>query len=205
MIRLYRAAYSTNVERVALALAHKGLAVESVTIDYGDRSQVERVSGQGLVPVIEDGGRVVVDSMDIVSYLEERYPEPPLYPSDEARRVEMHIFIDWFNQVWKRPPNEIEAELDRPAPDHERIARLAGQMEAALGHFESLLGGRSHLMGDDFSAADCAAYPFLKYAAFRDPGDDEHFHRILDEHQQLGDHLPRLGDWIRRVDERPRA
>jgi len=60
VIRLYRAAYSTNVERVALALAHKGLAVESVTIDYADRSRVEHVSGQGLVPVIEDYGRVVV-------------------------------------------------------------------------------------------------------------------------------------------------
>ncbi|MGH2922522.1 MAG: glutathione S-transferase N-terminal domain-containing protein [Solirubrobacterales bacterium] len=36
MIRLYRAPFSTNVERVALALAHKGLEAESVVIDYTD-------------------------------------------------------------------------------------------------------------------------------------------------------------------------
>lgn len=68
VIRLYRAPFSTNVERVALALAHKGLAVESIIIDYSDRSEVERVSGQELVPVIEDNGTVVIDSMEIVRY-----------------------------------------------------------------------------------------------------------------------------------------
>src|SRR5258708_3823116 len=202
MIRLYRAPFSTNVERVALALAHKGLTVESVVIDYGDRSEVERVSGQGLVPVIDDDGTVVVDSMEIVRYLEERYPVTPLYPTNEARRAEMLIFIDWFNRVWKGPPNEIEAELAKPDPDQERIARLSGEMAAALDRFEAMLAGRDHLFGNDFSAADCAAFPFLKYALFRDPDDDELFHRILDERQQLGDDHPRLADWIGRVNER---
>jgi glutathione S-transferase len=68
-----------------------------------------------------------------------------------------------------------------------------------------MLTGRAHLMGDDFSAADIAAFPFLKFALIRDPEDDELFHRILEEHQQLGDGHSRLADWIRRVDERPRA
>lgn len=205
MIRLYRAPFSTNVERVSLALAHKKIAVESVVIDYSDRSEVERVSGQGLVPVIDDNGTIVVDSMEIVRYLEERYHDPQLYPADEARHAEMLIFIDWFNQVWKRAPNEIEAELGKPDPDHERMTALAGEMAAALDRFEAMLAGRDHLMGKDFSAADCAAFPFLKYALFRDPADDELFHRILDEHQQLQETHPRLADWIRRVNERPRA
>ena len=55
MLRLYRAPFSTNVERVALALAHKGLEVESVEISYEDRSPVVEVSGQPLVPVLEIG------------------------------------------------------------------------------------------------------------------------------------------------------
>jgi glutathione S-transferase len=204
VIRLYRAPFSTNVERVALALAHKGLAVESVIIDYSDRSEVERVSGQELVPVIEDNGTVVIDSMEIVRYLE-RYPVAPLYPADEARRAEMLIFIDWFDRVWKAPPNEIEAQLAKPDPAQEPVSRLAGKMAGALDRFEAMLAGRDHLMGKDFSAADCAAFPFLKYALLRDPADDELFHRILSEHQQLGDNHPCLADWIRRVNERPRA
>ena len=204
MLRLYRFPLSTNVERVALALAHKGLAVESVVIDPSDRSEVRRASGQDLVPVLVDGDRVIADSMAIVLDLEERHPERPLYPSDPARRAEMLIFIDWFNRVWKRPPNDIEAEMGRATPDAARIERLGLAMIRALDLFEGMLAGRDYLMGD-FSAADCCAWPFLRYALLSEPGDSYRFHRILVEWQPLGDRHPRLAAWIRRVDRHPRA
>ena len=205
MITLYRAPFSTNVARVALALAHKGLAVDSVVISYDDRSEVERVSGQGLVPVIDDDGTVVADSAAILEYLEGAYPEPPLYPADLARRVEARVFIDWFNRVWKVAPNELEAELAAASPDRDRAAALAGEIAAHLDAFDELLAGRAYLMGDDFSAADCVAFPFLKYALWREPEDDELFHRVLDDYQRLEDRHARLDAWLRRVDERPRA
>lgn len=204
MIRLYRIPFSTNVERVALALAHKKLAVESVEVDPSDRSEVRRVSGQDLVPVIQDGERVVWDSMEIVRYLEERYPRDPLYPRDAARRAEMQVFIDWFNRVWKRPPNEIEAEMNQPAPDQARIARLGRAMGAALNLFEDMLLGREYLFGE-FSAADCAAFPFVKYATLWDEGDDSLFHEILRRFQSPGDDHPRVLGWIARVNSHPRV
>jgi glutathione S-transferase len=196
LLTFYRARFSTNVDRVALALAHKGLAADSVWIEYSDRSPVERVSGQPLVPVLVDGDQVVVDSMRIVRHLEERHPEPPLYPTDAARREEMLVFIDWFNHVWKAWPNSIEAGRG--------VEECSAAMSGALDRFERMLEGRAHLMGDDFSAADVAAFPFLKYALFRDPEDDEDFHLILEKHQPLDGH-PRVADWIERVNERPRA
>ncbi len=204
MIRLYRIPYSTNVERVALALAYKGLEAESVMVDPADRTMVREASGQELVPVIEHDGRVVVDSTRILEYLEERYPEPPLYTRDPARRAEMRIFIDWFNRVWKVPPNAIDSELGRPSPDRERIAALAAELTASLEVLESMLAGRDYLMGE-FSAADCAAFPFLKYGLIRDEDDTELFHRILADYLALGDRYPRLRAWIARMDERARA
>ena len=203
MIRLYRIPLSTNVERVALALAHKKLPVQSVMVDPNDRTEVRRVSGQDLVPVIQDGDRVVFDSMEIVRYLDERYPQNPLYPKDPARRAEMLVFIDWFNRVWKRPPNEIEAEMRKPAPDQARVERLGRAMTAALDLFEDMLAGREHLFGG-FSAADCAAFPFVKYAILWDEGDTYLFHEILRKYQPLGDDHPRVAEWIRRVDRHPR-
>jgi glutathione S-transferase len=206
VIRLYRTPFSTNVERVSLALAHKGLEVESVWIDVGDRSAVERVSGQPLVPVLEfDDGAVVHDSMQIVRVLEERVPDPPLYPADAAGRARLIHFIQWFDEVWKLAPNAIEAEIGYDVPDVERIDTLAGELSAALDHLEGMLDGREYLMGNAFSAADCAAYPFLKYALWRDPDDDELFHRVLDGYQQLDDDHPQLASWIERVDGRPRV
>ena len=203
-MKLYRAAFSTNVERVALALAHKGLEVESVWIEYSDRSAVEAVSGQGLVPVLVDGDEVVRDSPRILAWLEERHPDPPLYPPADPRRAEVETFVDWFNAVWKVWPNAIEAELGEPNPDHDAIAAHSAHMEGALDRFERMLDGRDHLMSDDFGVADCVAFPFLKFAAGRPPEDDELFHRILEEHQSL-DGRPRLASWIERVDARPRA
>ncbi|HEX4735788.1 MAG TPA: glutathione S-transferase family protein [Thermoleophilaceae bacterium] len=200
MIRLYRARWSTNVERVTLALGHKGLEAESVWIEYSDRSPVEQVSGQPLVPVVDFDGEVVHDSPRIIARLEELYPEPPLYPRDPARRAELDVLVEWFQYVWKRPPNEIERILGLPETDPHQIAELAGLMNDWLDFFERMLDGRDYLFGDEFSAADCIAYPFLKYAAGRDPEDDELFHRILDDYQSVQGR-PRLAAWIGRVQQ----
>jgi len=205
MLRLFRAPFSTNVERVGLALAHKGLEVESIVISYEDRSPVVEVSGQGLVPVLVDDDVVVPDSVAILRYLDEKWPDPPLFPRDPARRAELDVFLAWFNEVWKVAPNTIEEELERDDPDHDRVKELAARMHDSLDLFERLLDGRDHLYGEDFSAADCAAFPFLKYAKLRDPEDDELFHRILEDNLQLDGDYPRVSAWIDRVNERPRA
>jgi glutathione S-transferase len=205
VLQLYRAPFSTNVERVALALAYKGLTVDSVMIDYADRSPVEAVSGQPLVPVLVDDGVPISDSAEILRHLEGKWPEPALFPRDAGKRAEMDVFIEWFNEVWKGPPNAIEAELAAPRPDLARVVRLGARMRAWLDVFEGLLDGRDHLLSDEFSAADCIAFPFLKFATIRDPADDEPFHVILERHQRLGDRRPRLAAWIERVNARPRV
>lgn len=205
-MRVHRIPFSTNVERVALALAHKSLDVEWVDHEAGDRSAIRALSGQDLVPVLEDGnGRVIVDSMRIVAELEAHHPHPPLWPADPARRAETDVFVEWFNRVWKVPPNAIDAELGRPEPDERLIAGWAAEMRGWLGWFEALLDGRDYLLGDAFSAADVCAFPFVKYATLSDPDDDEPFHQILAQHLALDGGFPHVRDWIARVDQRPRA
>ena len=155
--------------------------------------------------MLVEGGEVVFDSPAILAWLERRFPEPPLYPREPARRAEAQVFVDWFNQVWKRPPNLIAAELERPQPDMRRIDELGSRMRAALDIFESLLEGRDYLFGD-FGVADVIAFPFLKYAVFGlPPSDDELFHRVLVEHMPLDDRYPSLRAWSERVDAHPRS
>jgi len=205
VIRVWLIPYSTNVERVSLALGHKGIEAEPVQVDPEDRSEIVRVSGQDLVPVADFDGEVVADSPAILRLLEELHPDPPLWPSEPARRAELDVFIDWFNRVWKMAPNAIAEMLEGNAPDQFAIDAHAAEMAAALGAFEALLDGRPYLFGDTLSAADCTAFPFLKYAAIRDPADDEVFHRVLEDYQPLGTAHPRLAEWITRVDALPRA
>lgn len=204
-MHLFAIPRSTNVERVTLALGYKGLDVEIVLVDRDDRSAVREASGQELVPVlVDDDGTVVFDSPVVLEHLEGRHPEPPLWPADPARRAETDVFVEWFDRVWKRPPNRIEAEFAKDEPDEARVEAWGAWMTASLDRFERLLHGRDHLLGAGFSVADCVAFPFLQYAAGIDADDGEPFHRILARWLATEDH-PRLVEWIRRVDARPRA
>jgi glutathione S-transferase len=158
------------------------------------------------VPVLELGAEVVVDSTAILEWLERRFPEPPLYPRDPARRTEVRLLIDWFDRVWKRPPNELVALRAAPVRDERRIAELSAALAASLDAFEALLTGRAYLIGERFSAADCAVFPFLKYPVLGlAPGDEDPFHRVLVDGMPLGSGYPRVRDWVARVDRRPRA
>ena len=203
-LRVHRIPFSTNVERVALLLAHKRLEAQWVDHDHEDRSAVVRVSGQELVPVLEHDGAVVTDSPVILEYLEQRFPEPPLLPAEPARRAEIRIFCDWFNRAWKRPPNLYFAEEGKPEPDRARLAELGDRLAASLPLFEDLLAGRDFLYGE-LSLADVTAFPFLKYAAVWEDGDEHRFHEILRNHLRLDGRYPRLEAWIRRCDALPRA
>ena len=205
MIRVWLIPFSTNVERVSLALGLKGISAEAIEVDPENRSEVVRLSGQELVPVADFDGEIVADSPAILRRIEELHPDPPLWPPEPSRRAELDVFIDWFNRVWKVAPNAIAAALERNARAPSPIDAYAAELASSLDLFEALLDGRPYLFGDELSAADCVAFPFLKYAAKRDPADDELFHRVLDEYQTLEDRHSNLAAWIERVDSHPRA
>jgi maleylpyruvate isomerase len=189
MLRLHRIPFSTNVERVEIALRLKGVEFEYVDHDAADRSAIRALSGQDLVPVVELDGEVLADSPVILRRIEADWPEPALWPADPARRAEVDTFVDWFNLVWKGPPNQLTDSGPDPA--------LSAELTASLERFEALLDSRDFLLGDSLGAADVFAWPFLRYARGCPPGDDEPFHRVLAEH--LAGRGPRVEAWIDRV------
>jgi glutathione S-transferase len=199
-LRVHRIPFSTNVERVALAAAHKGVDVDWVDHDPADRSSIVALSGQAFVPVLELDGRVITDSPVILRELERLAPDPPLWPAEPARRAEADVFVDWFNRVWKVAPNRMAEEPGAPEQ-----AAWAAELRGSLDRFEALLDGREFLLGDALGIADVVAFPFLKYAASIQRDDPDRFHHILAEHLALGDGFPRLRGWIARCDALPRA
>lgn len=68
--------FSPYCWRIRMALAHKGLDVDARPWRFTEKDVIA-ASGQGLVPVIVDGGRTVADSWQIARYLEETYPDRP--------------------------------------------------------------------------------------------------------------------------------
>ena len=90
-MRLYDYWRSSAAYRVRLALNYKGLRYQQVPVDLRKNAQRTaeflEINPQGLVPVLEDDGVVLTQSLPILNYLEERYPEPALLPKDAAGRA----------------------------------------------------------------------------------------------------------------------
>lgn len=196
MMRLWGFRYSTNADRVTIALAYKGRPYEPVAVDPRDRSEVRALTGQELVPVLEDGGELLWDSPRILEHLEARFPDPPLYPAQPAARAQAELFCDWFNRVWKLAPNA----LADGGPDPEHSATLARHQD----RFEALLSDRREYLLGAYGIADVTAWPFLRYAVDAVEGDDDPFHGVLRSELSLAGR-PHLAAWIERVGARSEA
>ena len=88
MITLYDAARCPYCARVRIALAEKGIEYEPVAVDLSNRpAWLYEKNTVGRVPVLEEDTLVLPESVVIMEYLEERYPEPALLPADPAARA----------------------------------------------------------------------------------------------------------------------
>jgi glutathione S-transferase len=192
---LYEHPLSPYARKVKLVLLEKGLEFER---RHGGSKQLDseefrRVSPRGEVPVLVDGELVVQDSTIICEYLEERYPEPRLYPVDAADRVRARLLEDVADTeleppIWAlfevrffgRAPGELGEQL---------VAKATSCIERHMDRLEQELGDRSLFGGDSFGIADASLVPHLGGAA------------------QLGIKAgparPRLSEWVKRVRARP--
>jgi maleylpyruvate isomerase len=95
-MKLYDNDISSAASRVRIALALKGVAAERVPVAITGAEARQRsaaylsVNPQGLVPaLLTDEGELLTQSLAIVEYLDERYPEPPLLPREPAARAQV--------------------------------------------------------------------------------------------------------------------
>jgi glutathione S-transferase len=89
MLTLYTNGFSPFARKVAMALEYKGLAYETVdALAHVNRERLLAVNPRAEVPVLVDGDITIVNSSDILDYLDRRYPERPIYPADLKARVE---------------------------------------------------------------------------------------------------------------------
>jgi glutathione S-transferase len=84
--------------RVRIVLAEKGLDYDTLEIDLSDRpAWVYELNVTGRVPILDDGF-VLPESEVIMEYLEERFPEPALLPSDPAARARARLLVHRFDR-----------------------------------------------------------------------------------------------------------
>src|SRR5262245_55812235 len=100
-MKLYHWHSSSTSFRVRIALNLKKLDYEKVHIELkwkdGDNETAEykRMNPQANVPVLVDGEHHLVQSLAILEYLEEAYPEPPLLPKAPVERARVRGLALW--------------------------------------------------------------------------------------------------------------
>jgi glutathione S-transferase len=90
--------FSPYCWRTRLALADKGLAVQTIPWRFTETDALA-FSGQGRVPVIRDGDRVMADSWSIAEYLEDTYPDRPSLFGGATGRAHARFINAWADSV----------------------------------------------------------------------------------------------------------
>src|SRR3989338_7293928 len=153
-IQLYDFASSPNCQRVKVVLAEKNLPYESVPVDLrkGEQKKPDflKLNPYGKVPVIIDGATVLYESLMINEYLEEKYPEPPLMPTDPAKKAKIRILIDYGISHLDSPYQKIRIESmkDEKERNRETIENAKKELQSLLQRFERELGEQPYLAGD---------------------------------------------------------
>lgn len=90
-MKLYSYYRSSAAYRVRIALNYKRLEYETIPISLIDKEQFSlvflQINPQARVPVLEDNGLIITQSMAILEYLEEKYPDFPLLPTSLEKRT----------------------------------------------------------------------------------------------------------------------
>src|SRR5262245_7940198 len=86
-------------EKARWALDYKGIAHRRRVLGPNYLVRAWRATGQGKLPILWLDGRAIADSTRIIAALEERYPEPPLYPSDAAARQRALVLEDNLDET----------------------------------------------------------------------------------------------------------
>lgn len=182
--------FSPHCWRVRLALAHKGL--DDVRFHPWRFTEKEAIafSGQDKTPVLKDGERVVRDSWAIAEYLEETYPDRPLFGSAEAWAMGRFV-KDWCESKFQpmllpalaKPIHDVLAEKDRAYFRESREERLGRKLEdlhadrdhvmesvrARLEPLKRTLAVQTYLGGFQPNFADYILLAVFQWARFTDP------------------------------------
>jgi glutathione S-transferase len=184
---------SPFAQRCRIALAEKNLAYESLEQDLSNKGDLLLRSNpvHKKVPVLLHGGRPVCESLVILHYLDEAFPEttaPALLPADPHARAHARFWADYAD----RKVFDCGTRLWKCKEGSEPQLQARREMVEALRTLDAELGDKPYLAGDAFGFVDLAVVPFAAWL---------HGYGRLGEFS-VEEVCPRLVAWAKRCGER---
>ena len=166
--------------RVWLALEYKKIPYQVHVLSFASQDtrkpEFVAINPRHVVPTIVDEGQALWESIVILEYLDERFPEgPKLYPGGAKERArirrlireaEQHIDVEGIDPI----TTEFFGK-EGAAPDMENVEKARVRLREEFECFANELRG-AYLAGDAPSAADLVLYPWMGYVrriTFRKP------------------------------------
>lgn len=162
----------TRSIRARWALQELGVDFESVVVNLiaGEHHSAEflKINPAGKVPALVDGDIVLTESVAIVLYLADKYPEKCLVPSDLTQRAQLYRWLlfaatELEQPLWRISKHTALYPADRRLPDDVALAREDFAPMARV--LEEHMRGREFVVGDGVSVADFVLAYTLDWAS----------------------------------------
>lgn len=150
-------------------------------------------------PILRENGRIVIETTIIIEYLQLHHPGPvKLIPDDPDLAVEARMLDRFFDNYVMTPQGKFVFDALRPPEGRDPLGveEARKMLDTSYAWLDRRMNGRTWVVGDRFTLADCAAAPSLFYADWT--------HRIPEEYEHLAAYRARLlgrPSFARAVDE----
>ena len=206
-IEIYWGSGSPYSWRVLLALAYKRLAYDSHLLQFSKQEhkspQMLRMNPRGRVPVLKDGDYVVFESLACLLYLDQKYPDYPLFgtSAEEAGAI-MRVICEYQAYAEHFVTQIVSAvfldQLDQQAEEVTKAMRIVGGEARTI---EGRLSKSDWLVGEQPSAADLTVFPGImllrRAMEKRETGD------LRSRFLPMELTYPAIARWIERVEHLP--
>lgn len=176
-LTLYFHPLSSYCHKVLIALYDSGVPFTPRLTNLGDandRAALAALWPMGKFPVLHDAARgsTLPESSIVIEYLARHFAAAaPLLPADAGTGLQVRLWDRVCDQYLQTPLQKIVGDRLRPqeARDARGVADARAVLRQAYALLDRQLQGRAWLAGDNFSMADCAAWPALFYAGILEP------------------------------------
>ncbi|MDD5115315.1 MAG: glutathione S-transferase [Methylobacter sp.] len=198
MITLYGIAISNYYNKVKFALLEKEIAFSEEFIPPSQSDTVLKRSPLGKIPFIKTAGGYLSESQAILEYLEDSFPEHPLYPRDAFERAKTREFIQHLELNVELIARRIYSQaVFGGTVSSETIDEVKIKLEAGLKGLARLIKLEPYALGSEFSAADIVTWPHLQLVSFAS--------QKIYGTDLVSEHIPGIDAYIKLIESRPYA
>ena len=196
MLKLCGFHLSNYHNKVRLALLEKGVAFEEdATCKPSQKDEFLARSPLGKVPFLEVDGERLRESQVICEYLEDAYPQTPLYPQAPLARAKVRELIQFIELHMELVARRLYAEVFFGGKvSSETKDRVRKDIEKGVRGFRALAKFDPFIAGKDLTLADCAAFVHLPLVSLAT--------RIAYGRDAL-EELPEVKRYLKMLGERP--